>query len=76
MYQTAELIDPSNHHPFARLIFTWIGSPIQIPAHPHKSLWQQDAGGQRADGNRVEQGGCNNIFQQRYGLNTFVEIQL
>ena len=76
MNQTAELIDPSNNHLFARLIFSWISPPIQIPAHPYKLLWQQDAGGQRGGGNGVEQGGCNYIFQQQHRLNTLVEIQL
>lgn len=62
MNQTAELIDPSSSHLFARLICSWMGSPIQIPAGPYKPLRQRDAGEQRGGGNRVEQGRGNDIF--------------
>lgn len=68
MNQTAELTDPSNNHLFARLIFSWISSPIRIPARPYKSLWHWDAGGQRGGGNGAEQGGVMTFFSSSTDL--------
>lgn len=68
MNQTAELIDPSNKHLFARLIFIWIRSPIQIPACPYKSLWQKDAGGSKEVGTEWSRERVTAFFSNSTGL--------